>query len=363
MNPKKTAGYEYWKDDQNLIPFPLDKNYCGEYFGNRAQSPIDVWDTGAECFEHHEIRDRPGDFQINDTEVMKQILPSKLRILYPLRTGEEPDPPNADIPHGWGKQLDVRHIDMKFPSEHRLMGKQYPGEYQVYILAESGRGAAAISILMDYHPKNRSNMQLAIDEFQRVYDAYLEACKRKRRRRGQVLFEKSLLDAIFEENEYFQKWVGEDKNVTASKGFDAQVHTIDVRNLQDEGKEDKVPLTTPGKWDPFSARYIMRSIWFYGYRGSLTEPPCTPFVQWRIIDTPMLLSREQILQLKSILFNHVGSDCNPTSVHFKGSVARPIQHNRTYDVHRCTCRDFLSDEETFETGVKKCPLAGNEHLD
>jgi len=58
MNPKKTAEYEYWKDYQDLIPFPLDKNYCGEYFGNRAQSPIDVWDTGAECFEHHEIRDR-----------------------------------------------------------------------------------------------------------------------------------------------------------------------------------------------------------------------------------------------------------------------------------------------------------------
>jgi len=50
---------------------------------------------------------QPRDFQINDTEVIKQILPSKLRILYPLRTGEEPDPPNADIPHGWGKQLDA----------------------------------------------------------------------------------------------------------------------------------------------------------------------------------------------------------------------------------------------------------------
>jgi carbonic anhydrase len=30
------------------------------------------------------------------------------------------------------------------------------------------------------------------------------------------------------------------------------------------------------RWDPFHET-IVRSLWFYGYEGSLTEPPCSEF--------------------------------------------------------------------------------------
>uniref|UniRef100_A0A7S4RT30 Alpha-carbonic anhydrase domain-containing protein n=1 Tax=Ditylum brightwellii TaxID=49249 RepID=A0A7S4RT30_9STRA len=135
------------------------------------------------------------------------------------------------------------------------------------------------------------------------------------------------------------------------------------RQLQiKEGYNSSDPLTPPGRWDPWHGTHIKRSIWFYAYKGSLTEPPCTPFVQWRIMDTPMLLSIEQIIQLKRILFNHVDEKCRPTSVHSNGSVARPIQQNITHDVHRCTCHHFTSDELKAK-GIHKCTKKFNYAMD
>lgn len=84
----------YWRPLQKDIKFDLSKNSCGSK--SRFQSPIDIWPTDdAECEEHHQIRHRPGDFRIDGDLIMKQILPSKLRLVFPRRVGEEPDPPFA----------------------------------------------------------------------------------------------------------------------------------------------------------------------------------------------------------------------------------------------------------------------------
>ena len=85
----------YWKPLQKDIKFDLSKNSCGSK-GSRFQSPIDIWPTDdAECEEHHQIRHRPGDFRIDGDMIQKEILPSKLRLVFPTREGEEPDPPFA----------------------------------------------------------------------------------------------------------------------------------------------------------------------------------------------------------------------------------------------------------------------------
>ena len=86
---------KYWKPLQKDIKFDLSKNSCGSK-GSRFQSPIDIWPTDdAECEEHHQIRHRPGDFRIDGDMIKKEILPSKLRLVFPTREGEEPDPPFA----------------------------------------------------------------------------------------------------------------------------------------------------------------------------------------------------------------------------------------------------------------------------
>ena len=109
------------------------------------------------------------------------------------------------------------------------------------------------------------------------------------------------------------------------------------------------------KFDVWDREWIMTSDWFFGYEGSLTEPPCTEFLEWRIIDTPALISREQLTQMKRILFNHVGEDCQRTSVHSEEyGVARPLQSYNDRLVHRCMCRDFLGDESRKEYGSNRC---------
>ena len=41
---------------------------------------------------------QPGDFLPDDIEVEKVIGKNKLRVVWPRRDGDEPDPPGADIP-------------------------------------------------------------------------------------------------------------------------------------------------------------------------------------------------------------------------------------------------------------------------
>ena len=83
----------------------MENNYCDWQKGNNAnkQSPLDIVDTGAECLEYHEIRTKPGDFLLSDSEVKLEIHPNKMRIVWPRRINnrEEPDTPSADIPKGW----------------------------------------------------------------------------------------------------------------------------------------------------------------------------------------------------------------------------------------------------------------------
>merc|ERR1719223_1725567 len=55
---------------------------------------------------------------------------------------------------------------------------------------------------------------------------------------------------------------------------------------------------------------IYRSKWFYGYWGSLTEPPCLGrMVTLRIMDAPMEISQQQYDKLTHILFKNVDHTC------------------------------------------------------
>ena len=105
-------------------------------------------------------------------------------------------------------------------------------------------------------------------------------------------------------------------------------------------------------WHPFHPD-IQKSIHFWGYSGSITEPPCTKFVDWKIMDVPTPISPTQLAQLKLILFTHVDEFCHRTSVHdSKRGVARPTQEPMKY--YKCTRENYVSDEETAICGEKGC---------
>ena len=58
--------------------------------------------------------------------------------------------------------------------------------------------------------------------------------------------------------------------------------------------------------------------------------------------------------MKDVLFNHVDSSCQRTSTHFEGESARPAQKDQGRDVHRCTCRNYVSGDVREWYGQKRC---------
>mmetsp|Transcript_17012 Transcript_17012/g.33979 ORF Transcript_17012/g.33979 Transcript_17012/m.33979 type:complete len:752 (+) Transcript_17012:277-2532(+) len=333
-----TEEEEYWSEYDEWIDPSLRRNYCDS--GSNRQSPIDLsFDiVNGECFEYHQIKDRAGTVTMDDeNNVRFEIHPSKLRINYawestPMRNFDAEAGfivPSADIPKGWGTYLPVLHIDLKIPSEHTIAGKRYAAEYQIFLIQnkDSTRGAPAVSVLFDFHPDDRRNQALqdVLDKFQLIWDADANECNERKKKNRNLTEEE----------------IAEVRNTGISSSFNR-------RELQG------------GVFNPWHHE-IIRSAWFYGYEGSLTEPPCSEFVEWRIIDSPARISRDQLEQMQNLLFGHVDGNCRMTSVHHNGSVARPIQPSLGRTVHKCMCRDFLGNGHRKWYGRNRC-WEGDEHV-
>ena len=276
----------YWKDFSKFISPGLNNNKCDS--GSKKQSPIDVNmnDVRAECLQYHEFRHKPGDYRLGeDSSIKVKIMSSKLRLEYPSDVGNyDPDKrsfgghPAADVPKAWGDQLPVIHVDFKVPSEHWIEGKQYAAEYQIWQIQnrpDERRGAPAMAILIDDEDdKFNPHLQRALDAFQDVFDADMTDCedfKRKQRR----------LDAVFYRK--LQTWLGYD---TSEEQIDPE--DLGFSDILDEPTEIEEKFQAlRGKlnarrneedsrrvWDPWHTD-LYRTVWFYGYEGSLTEPPCT----------------------------------------------------------------------------------------
>lgn len=289
--------------------------------------------------------------------VKKQIQSNKLRILYERRpcadfenvTCQEPDPPHADFPNGWGGYADVMHVDFKVPSEHWMHGEQFDAEMQIFHLhANRKRMPTQASLVRATLDGHNAYFQEVLNIFQHEFDRDSAMCAEKMRRSRQLVSELLSLSS---------------KNSTISVSHDLHAWaqfstTMDDPNYpkRSEQMERKLGVNI---WDPHHES-LVPSIYFYRYDGSLTEPPCGEWVTWFICDEPMTISFDQLDSLKNILFNHVDADCKKTSVHNRhGSVARPIQKTAGRPVWKCTSNDFAPDELASNTTGVPTMLGGN----
>ena len=177
--------------------------------------------------------------------------------------------------------MPVIHVDFKVPSEHWIEGRQCAAEYQIWQIQnrpDERRGAPAMAILIDDEDdKFNPHLQRALDAFQDVFDADMADCedyKRKQRR----------LDAVFYRK--LQTWLGYGTSEEQIEfGEEADLGFSDILDEPPEIEDDFQALR--GKlnarrnaedyrrvWDPWHTD-LYRTVWFYGYEGSLTEPPCT----------------------------------------------------------------------------------------
>lgn len=282
---------------------------------------------------------------------------------------EEPIPPGADFAqNGLNSGIqDLVNIDIKVRSEHRLCGKQYDAEMQLYYVHAEGN-LEATSILVNADGEHNAYFQIMIDFFQQKFDGDARSCQR-RQRRARALFENRN---------------GDKAQPTKLRGSSSSSSAaIAAGTMNDEGHGeiyddvDEEPASSLGsilyqkihdrflsliqrreagelRWDPLKPWDIYKSVHFWSYSGSTTEPPCFEDVKWRVTDVPMTISSKQYVQLKRIMFDHVDPDtCRKTSSHYDESNARPVQPYKGGATYRCRRSDYASDVERGASGRVK----------
>lgn len=204
---------------------------------------------------------------------------------------------------------------------------------QIYHLHPGRRLLPAISILLKVESNGHNSiLQQAIDAFQHEYDVDQAKCGQRKKRDRKLIynFHSSVINGNttkMERNHEF--W---EEFSTSFDDPEFQEREVKARQLAE-------------KFHPYHGD-LMRTVYFYGYDGSLTEPPCTEIVSWFVMDTPAIISPQQLAQMKHILFTHVNDQCQKTSLHFEDrGVARPIQDSNGRMVWRCTRSNFPPDSE------------------
>lgn len=344
-----------------------------------------------------------GDYKMDEGFITKQILPNKLRLVMAPRTGEEPDPPQVDFSSNGKGIIDMTNIDFKFPSEHTVCGKRFDGEMQYWVYHPSRLRFVAVSFFLEgkfecftavveqkspsikecllkwsvltlshsyiysmtkASPTNPQNehLQEVINAFREVSDEDKNKCELKKKMSNAHSFAKPN-----NRNRMLHAEGNHTLGASTVNGFwgdeaiSAEIqHALNTSILENnEGGSLRRRLAL--KWHPFHPD-IQKSVHFWGYSGSFTEPPCTSnSVSWKIMDVPTPISEKQLLQFKQILFNHVDEDCRKTSVHnADGSVARPTQSSSKY--YKCTRDNYVSDEERAICGDRGCNRPFGEGL-
>jgi len=283
-----------------------------------------------------------GDDWLSDESIEKRIEPNKLRLVMNRRSCTDViddrfvcgnNPPLADYPKysSVGTSFsDLLNYDIKVPGEHWLEGESYDAEVQMLHTHLSSQRVSSIGVpvraRMDGH---NDEFQAILDQFQLVYDLDVASCAaaERDRRRAASQFRTNLMNG--------------DVADAGSEEYSTPLEDPDLaRRLQER----------PPRFDPYT-NALLPTIYFYGYDGSTTEPPCYPLT-WFVLSSPMIISFEQLNQIKYLLFTHVNADCERTSVHNADqSVARPLQtQDNDRFVMKCTVEDYVSDADKDRGG-------------
>ena len=239
-----------------------------------------------------------------------------LRVHFPEFTEEDKKKPENET--SWPPKSNLSNLseweavlfmDVKIPSEHKIYGKQFAGEVQIG--HRFGNRVIIISFMLDYEEDTHNN------QFQQFIYEWEEVNA------------KNVIDC-------YNELVSD-----VEKAFYNRTHPIldDYRMADIWGFESK----TRSNFDLFD---MLPTVYYFGYDGSYTSPPCTERVHWRVMDLPMQISHEQFTALQSLFLDQVNKDCETDNkVAFHGGVNRPIQENIN-DVWHCNTNFWKPLERT-----------------
>ena len=291
-----------------------------------------------------------GSFPIESDEYKKYILPHKLTVVMNRRQCRDltqvecnnNTPPVADYPQysgtggGWS---DLINWDIKVPGEHKIYNETFDAEIQMMHAHLENQKLNSLGIpIRATNDAYSADFQRVLDQFHDVHFRDTRACMNRRNLRQQQNITKYYEDLM--EQGKRDGWYNEH---TARIMLDTEY----MRELQ-----------SSFRFDPYSEEFMV-DMFYFRYRGSMTEPPCM-YLTWFFMDKPMLISFDQLRQVKFLLFTHVDPEtCEKTSVHnVDQSVARPVQpvydDEETAWTQHCIAGTFESDLDRFGRPGRRC---------
>lgn len=302
-------------------------NQCA--FEGQPTSPINLEQISQPCRDLHELLVR----QISEEDCTRQdmmfdVTPYSLRASFPL-TEDACTRPTLTVPRRFN-EYSLLWMELHARSEHVVEGRRYDAELQM-IHGGTGRDSGqimAVSVLIEA-TANADDLEFnwMLQQWEQSVEDETRKCATRQNRQLREVSDFELLK--------------------------------DKSSLEQDGKRelqfDPSPCGTDrfgGGCEPLAARRRMYpynlfpTIWYYAYSGSLTIPPCSSGVQWRVLDQPWQISRRQYKQLTRLLMqSRDGTTCefdtavNPTT----GENFRPLQQPSQFfqqNAYRCTFDDF-----------------------
>lgn len=347
------------------------ENVCSpETAGERHRpSPIALVPT-EDCSDGSQIVTRPmreGDCTVSDWDFV--LTPYGLRAYPPSEedgiNGDAPcDVPQLRLPgNRHPDPWDLRYLEVHVRSEHVLDGRKFDAELQMY---HFGRGdddyaATAVSVMVDASGRrDHVEFEYMLQRWERTREQRASDCEVGTRRLMQGAMAKKEGKRIGG-TAGTDSMVGKTSRQSSKAGvqWGEEVASGKRRGLQDteeaEDDENDEETCEPERdgtgCEPFGPRRrpfpysLWPSIWYYRYRGSMTSPPCSDIVHWRVLDEPLRISKGQYQRLILLTNSFVDENCNEDrAMSARGENYRPLQSRNTQagrqEVQHCTSDHF-----------------------
>lgn len=303
----KVSGSEYFDMTKRK------SNMCD----GRKQSPVNIRRESS-CQDDHQIFMKRGNQDFDSNEFL--IMPSSLRMN--LKVKELEKSAAADTSN-LATLMKAHFLDVKIPSEHTFEGKYYDGEIQITHHWDRKEGRFIIlSILLDKDDDEENDaLEVLIREWEEEAAQKKYKCDRKNKVPNLQKYERK------------HKEAGR-KGYGSSKWNKIWGKYCGGRSCNN-GAAD---------WDVY--RFVP-TFWYCGYKGSLTIPPCTELVHWRIFDLPLKVGKDQIERMTDLLANQLDDNCNVKNIGYvdkkkRKHFNRPLQKKRQ-SVYCCDSDDFKVD--------------------
>lgn len=291
------AGPSHWAN------LPIEGNQCGGTLmtSGYGQSPVAIYDKEKCDTDMSAYFFKGGDCTWDDLTFTigghgLTVTKGKSCSLGSMTTPHTPNSFNA-------LQLNVRTS-----SEHTIDGHYYEAELHVVHQESSGESSAVFGTMLSSGKdvEDHAEFENFLRGWERVANRAEEACDDADRRR---------LEGEFET---IQQRVS---CPAVGMGIVEELPFVDPQAIPDVYR-----LPTTPKFG------------VYTYKGSWTTPPCTEAVNWNMLDTPMLISQNQMDRLYKLVLCYVDiATCKHATIASReGSTSRPPQALMGREItHRC----------------------------